>query len=259
MRKLKNISRLLESINEETSVEDQFLSDLKRAIEYIADADKRLPSRTYKPSSMNCMRQSYYQLKGVTPDKNTSVYTSVGITNSGTDTHVRIQSYIDRMKDIGMDCEYVDVAEFVKERGLDYLDVKDKTIAETKLFHKDLNLSFMCDGIIKYKGKYYILELKTEIVQKWEYRTSVDPKHYAQATAYSVALGLDDVLFIYINRNNLDMKAYMFHVTDTMKQDLLGYITNCDTYVATNTVPPKTSFTSACTYCQYKNKCKNDD
>lgn len=135
MRKLKNISRLLESINEETSVEDQFLSDLKRAIEYIADADKRLPSRSYKPSSMNCMRQSYYQLKGVTPDKNTSVYTSVGITNSGTDTHVRIQSYIDRMKDIGMDCEYVDVAEFVKERGLDYLDVKDKTVAETKLFH----------------------------------------------------------------------------------------------------------------------------
>ena len=66
-----------------------------------------------------------------------------------------------------MDCEYINVADFVRSRNLDYLEIKkepnpDAGEYETKLYHKDLNISFLCDGIIRYKDHYYILELKVK-------------------------------------------------------------------------------------------------
>lgn len=258
---LKNVMRLIDAAKETLPVEQSFLNDLKRSIEMTADkGGDRLPSKTYKPSGMNCIRASYYQIMGVQPDPSSSSYTLVGICNSGTDIHVRVQTAVEDMKNNGIDCEYIDVADFVKSRNLDYLNIVAKSGMETKLYHKTLNISFMCDGIIRYKGKYYILELKTENSYKFMNRNGVDPSHYNQGTAYSLAFGLDDVLFVYISRDILDMKAFMFHVTDEMKQNLVGYIEECDGYVNRMIAPPKPEKVSkkACSYCGYKNQCKRD-
>ena len=257
---LKNVCRLIEATKVALPPEQDFLNDLKRSIELIADRDTRIPSKTYKPSSMNCIRASYYQLSGKEPDTESSNYTVVGICNSGTDIHVRIQEAVQRMKDTDMDCEYIDVAEYVIRRNLDYLDIVSQNGPETKLYHKNLNMSFMCDGIIKYKNHYYILELKTENSYKFANRKGVDPSHYNQATAYSLAFGIDEVIFVYINRDVLDMKAFMLKVTDEMKQNLIGYIDECDDYVKRMIAPPKPEDVSkkACNYCLYKTYCKGD-
>lgn len=257
---LKNVCRLIETAKAVLPPEQDFLNDLKRSIEMTADKDARLPSKTYKPSGMNCIRASYYQIVGVEPDQASSNYTSVGICNSGTDIHVRIQTAVEQMKENGMDCEYIDVADFVKSRGLDYLNIVSKNGMETKLYHKKYNMSFMCDGIIKYKNHYYILELKTENSYKFMNRKDVDPSHYNQATAYSIAFRLDEVLFVYINRDVLDMKAFMFKVTNEMKTHLIGYIDECDSYVSRKIAPPKPEDVSkkACSYCIYKNQCRKD-
>ena len=260
MRKMKNISRLLSSMSEETPVEKQFLSDLKRSIELTEEKNSRIPSQTYKPSGMNCIRQSYYQITGYPQDPFDTAFTLIGIQNSGTDIHVRIQDAVEKMKENGMDCEYVNVGEYVQRKGLDYLEVKEQMGNETHLYHKDLNISFLCDGIIKYKKKYYIIEFKTESSRKFYERDGVNPDHYQQAKTYSLCLGLDKVLFVYISRDNLDMKAYMFEVTDDMRQDIVGYITNCDSYIEQKKVPPKPEKnTKACTYCRYKNQCELDN
>lgn len=258
---LKNVAKLIASAKEEIPVEQQFLNDLKRSIEIDADSGYSLPSRTYKPSGMNCIRASYYQVSGIEPDKSSSNYTLVGICNSGTDIHVRIQTAVERMKENGMDCEYIDVQQFVNSRRLtDTLQIVSKNGMETKLYHKKLNMSFMCDGIIRYKNHYYILELKTENSYKFMNRKGVDPSHYHQGTAYSIAFGLDEVLFVYISRDVLDMKAFMFNVTDEMKQELIGYITDCDGYVARKIVPPKPEDVAkkTCNYCIYKTQCGKD-
>ncbi len=258
---LKNVCRLIESANTTLPPEQDFLSDLKRSIEMTADKDARLPSKTYKPSGMNCIRASYYQIMGKEPDKSQSNYSGVGICNSGTDIHVRIQTAVEQMKDNGMDCEYIDVAEYVKSRELDYLDIVSKNGMETKLYHKKYNMSFMCDGIIKYKNHYYILELKTESSYKFMNRKDVDPSHYNQGTAYSLAFGISQVLFVYINRDILDMKAFMFNVTNEMKQNLVSYIEECDGYVSRMIAPPKPSdiLKKTCSYCQYKTQCRKDN
>ena len=257
---LKNVCRLIETVKETLPPEEDFLNDLKRSIEISADKDTRLPSRTYKPSGMNCIRTSYYQLMGIEPDPSSSSYAGVGICNSGTDIHVRIQTAVEQMKDNGMDCEYIDVADYVKSRNLDYLNIVSKNGMETKLYHKKLNMSFMCDGIIKYKNHYYILELKTESSYKFINRKDVDKSHYRQGTAYSIAFGIPEVIFVYINRDVLDMKSFMFVPTDEMKESLVGYIEDCDGYVKRMIAPPKPADVAkkTCSYCAYKSQCKKD-
>ena len=257
---LKNVCRLIETTREALPPEQDFLTDLKRSIELTADKEQRLPSKTYKPSGMNCIRASYYQLTGIQPDPSSSNYTLVGICNSGTDIHVRVQTAVTDMKENGMDCEYVPVDEFIKSRKIKDVDIVGISGMETKLYHKKYNLSFMCDGIIRYKGHYYILELKTENSYKFANRKDVDPSHYNQATAYSLAFGIDQVLFVYISRDVLDMKAFMFNVTGEMKEGLVGYITDCDGYVERKIAPPKPKDVSkkACSYCTYKTQCNKD-
>ena len=184
---LKSVMRLIDSTAKSLPPEQQFLADLKKSIEVTDLNGYRKPSQTYKPSGMNCIRSMYYQVVGKEVKPTTSGYMMIGICNSGTDTHVRMQTAIEGMKENGIDCEYIDVADFIKTRELNDLEIHEKHGMETKLYHKNLNMSFMTDGIIKYNGKYYILEIKTEASFKWQNRTGVDEKHYNQATAYSEA------------------------------------------------------------------------
>ena len=257
---IKSLCRLIDAANTKVSPEQAFLADLKRSIEKSADKEARKPSQTYKPSSMNCIRNMYYQVIGAEQDQSQSTYCSVGICNSGTDIHIRIQKAVEDMKNNGVDCEYIDVADYVKSRNLDYLEIVERSGMETKLYYKDLNMSFLSDGIIRYKNHYYILEIKTEASFKWNTRDNVDPTHYKQGTAYSIAFKLPEVLFLYVNRDVLDMKAYMFVPTDEMKQDLVGMITECDGYVSRMICPPKPENVpkKTCSYCGYKTLCGKD-
>lgn len=262
---LKNVCRLIQAAQETVPIEQSFLTDLKRSIEISDKKNSRAPSQTYKPSSMNCIRNMYYQVTGAPQDDGESTYTLVGICNSGTDIHARTQQAVLDMAENGMDCEYINVADYVRSRGLDYLEIRQEPNPEqgdyeTKLYHKDLNMSFLCDGIIKYQNHYYILELKTENSYKFMSRQGVDPKHYNQGTAYSIAFGIDEVIFVYINRDVLDMKSFMFKPTDTQKQELVGRITECDDYVKQGITPPKPDdvLKKVCEYCSYKELCRGE-
>lgn len=257
---LKNICRLINAVTQELPPEQQFLSDLKKSIELTDMKNRRPGTRAYKPSSMNCIRNMWYQVSGVEPEESVNSYCSVGICNSGTDIHVRVQTAVEDMKNNGFDCEYLDVADFVKYRGLDYLEIIEKSGMETKLWHKDLNMRFMCDGIIRYKNHYYILELKTETSGKWIHRTGVDPSHYNQATAYSISFNLPEVIFVYISRDTLDMKAYLYVPTDEEKNNLVGLITECDMYVNSGVCPPRPVDVSrkSCRYCAFQTRCNEE-
>jgi len=262
---LKNICRLIQEVTVQQPVEQSFLADLKRSIELTDKANARMPSQTYKPSSMHCVRNMYYQRTGTAQDDGETSYVLIGICNSGSDIHQRIQQSVLDMKSNGIDCEYINVGEFVTSRNLMALDIVkmpdfENKDYETKLFHKNLNMSFLCDGIIRYKDKYYILELKTEGVNKWIGRKGVDPKHYMQATAYSLAFGIPDVIFVYINRDMLDMKAFLFTPTTDMKAELQSKIVYCEDCINNGTVPPKPDDVprSVCEYCNYKTECRKD-
>lgn len=178
----------------------------------------------------------------------------------GTDRHLRIQKAIDNMKNNNIDCDYIDVAEYIKQRNIQDIEIVDKKEMETKLYNSKLNLSFLCDGIIRYKGKYYILEIKTESTNKFLKRTGVDESHYDQAIAYSTNLGIDKVLFLYENRDVCLKKTYIFEVTGEMKEKFIEKIEYCDSYAKQSKIPkkPENVLKKACNYCRYKKYCEKD-
>lgn len=262
---LKSVMRLVEASQKTVPAEQDFLNDLIRSIELTDAKNRRKGSASYKPSSMHCIRQMYYIRTGMEPEEGGSSYSMVGICNSGTDIHQRIQQAVLDMASNGIDCEYVNVADYVRSRELSYLDiVKEPDFEhgdyETKLYHKDLNLSFLCDGIIRYKGKYYILELKTESANKFWQRDGVDVNHYNQGTCYSLSFGIDEVLFVYISRDTFGMKSFIFKPTDDMKYNIVGLIENCEGYVKRQTAPPKPKDVErkTCEWCAFKTQCRKD-
>lgn len=226
---------------------------------FVCEVSDGKPSRTYKPSSLKCMRQMYFQIVGADLDKNsTNTSSFYGICESGTDRHMRIQSYFMSAKDFGIDLEYIKVSDYVKENNLTYLKVISETGYETKLHDDSRNITFMCDGIIKYQGKVYILEIKTESTNKFIDRTYVDSSHLYQAYTYSMEFGIKDVIFLYENRDLCAKKTYKVHVSNENIEFIENRLKTCDSYVEKNEVPPieDTITKRICQYCDYKTVCK---
>lgn len=240
-------------------VENQFLNDLIQSIELTERNNLREPSKKYKPSSMNCIRNMYFQITGQKVEDIGKSYSSVGIAETGTDRHVRIQTAVSNMRSNGFDCDYLSVEDFINEHSdtLSDIQIVRKMGVETLLYNTKYNISFACDGIIKYKNNYYIIEFKTEGANKFSKRTSVDESHVNQASAYSLSLGLNNVLFVYIDRDSLKMKTYLLNVTDTMRERVSSKIEMCNYYVNNNILPPKEKSYKNCMFCQYKNYCES--
>jgi hypothetical protein len=256
---LRNIHRLIDAATSALPVEQAFVADLNATVERVDAEKKRKPSKTYKPSSMKCLRNMYFQRTGAELDTSRTSSTLIGICHSGSDRHERIQEAVSSMRKMGIDCDYIDVGTYVTEHNLDYIQVVKKSGYETKLFHTKLGMSFLCDGIILYKGEYYILEIKTESVYKFQVRQGVAEEHIPQGTAYSVAFGIDKVLFLYECRDTCDKKAFLLEVDEDMKYKyVIGPIEECETYVSEMLPPPvsKSLPKIVCDYCNYRTICK---
>lgn len=254
MGKLSGIAKLIKA-SKNASPDSSFLNELIRTIELCEEV--REPSRSYKPSSLGgCMRNMYFQMTGQKLDGTPSDYCLIGICESGTNRHDEIQHYVAKMKDMGFDCEWVNVEEYVNEFKPEGTTVISKQGMETKCFNEIFNLRFLCDGIIKYKGEYYILEIKTESTYKYSYHDEPYEEHKVQATTYSMAFGINKVIFLYENRDNCSKKTYLIEVTDEMKQKVADKIFTCDNYIAKKQPPPKTDNEKHCRYCNYKRACR---
>lgn len=193
---------------------EKFLDNL---ITYIENSQNdRVPSQSIKPSSLHCNRQAWYILNTPSsPDQEKRNHAIIGITETGTHRHEMLQAYIENM---GSGWEYIDVADYLADNTyiekLKELEVVGKFGAETLLQNKKYNMRFMCDGILKYENKYYLLEIKTESTWKFKYNNYVNPAHFNQARAYSLMFGIPDVIFLYENRDFNEKKAYMFTSTE---------------------------------------------
>ena len=195
MAGMKTLMSLINSKLETLPVEESFLNDLKSTVAKLNPT--RPSSKHYRPSALNCMRLMYFDKIQAPKDVSVCDYGSARIPETGTSSHEAIQRYVSSMKDCGFDCEWVDVEEYIKSQKLDYLVVRSKKEFETHLFDTRYGISFLCDGIIKYKGKYYILEIKTETDFKGANRDSADENHRKQSVCYSLCLGIRDILWLY--------------------------------------------------------------
>lgn len=252
---LKDITKLIQKAEMSSTPDAKFLAELEKTI-YIENAkETRRPSQSFKPSSMGgCSRNIYYQLIGVDAGTDFASSQGVGIGQSGTDRHERLQNAIMLMPN----CQWLDIGEHLKNREHLGTSVIEKVGNETKCFNEILNMRFLCDGLVLFHNRKYIIEIKTETSMKFNKRFEPDPKHLLQAACYSICLGVDEVIFLYENRDLCQKKAYHAVVTDELKQKVLDQIHEVMVHTEKSTLPPKSTVKRDCTYCLYKARCKTD-
>lgn len=256
MSRLKDLAKLINNSTKERTPAQKFGELLEETISRNGQKN-RPPSRTYKPSSIGgCMRKSYFQIVGAPLDETQKPTADlVGIWESGTDRHERIQKHIQTMKEHGFDVEWVDVEEFLKRRPVKGTIFKEKIGNEYKLYNFILNISFMCDGIIKFEGRYYILEIKTEDQFKHKGRIGPTKKHIDQAASYAICLGIDQIMFIYEWREYTSKHYFDYVITDKEKEEVVHYIETCEAHREAEVVPKMTDKKSECKYCPYQEYC----
>jgi CRISPR/Cas system-associated exonuclease Cas4 (RecB family) len=234
-----------------------FLHDLEKGIEKHAKQDKRTPSKYFKPSSMNCNRNMFYTLYGCEVEEDKAEASMIGIRQSGTDRHARIQHDIRYT-----DWEFVNVRDYVDKfkENLPYpIEIVSDQGAETHCRIEEINLSFMADGIVKDPlGKLHILEIKTEMGVKWSRRADIAFEHINQGVCYAMAFGLSTVIYLYENRDNLKKKAYLLQVSQQFKDVIVKKALTVIDNFKTGKLPDKEVNKYACQYCPYTQRCRED-
>lgn len=105
MAKLGSLAKMIKQA-QENKVAEQFIEDLIYTIEEEDRGSVQTPTQSFKPSGISgCTRSLYYQLTGVAPDDTDAGVNLVGICESGTDRHERIQNYIAKMSKHDINCE----------------------------------------------------------------------------------------------------------------------------------------------------------
>jgi Iap family predicted aminopeptidase len=267
-------------------VATEFLEMFVNTIERTVAEEKKEPTKSFKPSSMNCSRRCYYQL--TEDDAGGGAYRtfqSIGMAETGTSRHEYLQYWVMQMKNFHYPVEYVDVEEYLQKFPNEDIEILEKKGAETLLYSKKYNMRFMMDGIVKIRNKYFIIEFKTEISFKFGRRDGVDVGHYNQSVAYYLNFQLP-IIFLYENRNDLDKKAYLFTPTEEQIDEVLTIMDEANKGVKENTVPPipeniKSSLQKAldkkkvsqiafregrwqtqlneCRYCEFQAICMNEE
>jgi CRISPR/Cas system-associated exonuclease Cas4 (RecB family) len=260
MASLKNLAKLINEKTKQKTPEQEFLYMLEQTISRLDNENKRKPSQSFKPSSLGgCLRKVFYQVEGVEEEGDIRSADSVGITESGTDRHERIQKAVAEMNRMGYPCEWIDVEEYLIKRPQTGTRVVERKGMEVKLFNDVLNLSFLCDGIILMRGIYYVLEIKTEVEFKFQGRTQAEDNHITQACCYSATLGIDRVMYLYENRNLCQKKTIVYIVSDEDKFNrVIAPIETVNAHREAGTIPPKTDKKKFCNYCDYKTQCRRD-
>lgn len=256
---MRQLAKLINKAALITDPADKFLFEYNNTLVSTDVSDPVFP--VYRPSSLGgCSRELYYIVTGVEAPPERREPQNIDICNSGTDRHLRIQNNVMKMKDMGYDCEWLDVEEYLKEHPVEGTTVvKDRNCNETRCQNSKYNLYFSCDGLIRYNGELYILEIKTESTFKFSGQVEPYKHHIAQATAYAFGLGISKIMFLYENRDICNKKTFVVEVTDEMKQTLVvDKINYVQSFVETKTPPPKSTDKGDCTYCDYKSRCRRD-
>ena len=254
---LKSLLKVAQGKNAESvSFEDSFLKAYEEAVRRKELAERQVaPSDYIRPSSMyGCERMIFFQrvhsgsLNGEQDD-----VPLIEICQSGTDRHLDIQHIVEIME--GVEC--LDLEEVVKEANQKGIKTEflgwNEDHTEARCKNDELSIFFQPDGVIRFMGKEVILEVKTESTYQFSNRYEPKEDHRWQATSYGMGLGIDYVLFLYEDRNFCRKKAYLWKITDEMKDKVRAKIRTVNNAVKTGIPPEKNE--DKCTYCKYKNEC----
>jgi CRISPR/Cas system-associated exonuclease Cas4 (RecB family) len=252
--------RPIESISSakfNSSDSEEFLRLYECALdERILDGESKTPSRTFAPSQIRCKRVSWFRLRGVEPEQESTVDRATNFTAMvGTACHRNIQEVLSDK----LGASWVDPEDYLKSKQLLYKYSCRKNGYETQIeIFEPIPIKFAPDGIIFWKGKYWLLEIKTSEYSSFDKLSNIKPQHSDQIKCYATLLDIHDVLVLYQDRMYGGIKCYEVTVTDNDMKDMWAMFTDVQNCVKMNVAPAKPDERKYCSpsYCRYYNRCK---
>lgn len=251
-------------IPENNTISKDFLEDIKLSIEKYIKQDYNGMSKTYKPSGLHCPRKCVFIRAGIPEGEKVISYANSGCAETGSIRHEYIQNILLRMTN-DSNWSYENVADYIENKHKEgkCLDVTvgEQQGVETHLYNNRLHLSFLCDGIVKYKptGEYYLFEFKNKTSSKAKECDIFPEEHLLQVICYCLNLDLSKVLLLVENRDTCELIIPpLFEVTDEMKKQLEQNLLYYEDCVNKQIVPNKPENIN-CKFCSYQEICKKYD
>lgn len=235
----------------------QFIDDYEAHVKSKIQAKNAEPkSQTFAPSSVRCKRISWFRLRGVQPDITKNPDLTLNFTaDIGTACHRIIQeNLVDLYKD-----NWVSVEDYLKEHPPGYQYELTQAGLETQVAILDPPVKFACDGILRIKDKYYLLEIKTSDYMSFGELTGPKSQHIDQIRCYATLLGITDVLVLYVDRQYGAMKCFELHISLEEMNEVKQMFEDVQNLATAMIAPPKLPANDSwCTpsHCIYYNKCK---
>ena len=230
--------------------------------------DGEISSKNITPSKLACEVYEAFRLQGIPMSGEEESFESTGYKESGNSRHQTIQKFLIDHPEV----EWVDPETYVKENKLPFRvkpsyrvqkflekypsisEAEAKEILgeyEVNLVHLSQPLSFKLDGLIKYKGEYFILEIKT--VSKKDLAEAPLVKHQWQGKAYSFLLKIPKIAWVYESREDFRIKAVFQLIRPEEQAEVRNRLNN----IIININKPELleRNTSKCKYCRYQYHC----
>jgi len=265
-----SLKKLAQSIKKEIKeaskpFEDLFLDAVDSYLikSRVKKEDEHGKSLSIKPSSYyKCARKLWYELLQF-PKKPKYYAKSIRTLENGTVLHEWIQTQVFMDMDKGeyhiklLPAEELpsfnkEGIEFIKEHDAPAMEIKFRDYRYTKY-----PVSAMIDGFMEFQDSRMLFEFKTINPKDFDMLYEPLKDHIKQGAIYALSLGLPRVIFVYYNKGNSDMKAYLVKYTDVQiewAKTRVHYIDEC-----TNNLdfPPKEEGRD-CTYCSFKSLCDKE-
>lgn len=211
-------------------------------------------AQTFAPSSFRCARKCWFRLRGVETDMLTNPDPVLNFkAEVGTARHLVIQSNLKA----ALGSDWIEVEDFLTAYPIPYEYTITQKGLESLIQIQNPPIRFACDGIIRWQGKIYLLEIKTADYSSWDSLTDWKAEHKDQIQCYSALLGISNVLVIYEDRQYGGMKCYEEFVNDLDAKAILDRMSHIQQMVEYNLAPDRIPDGDyMCNNCEYRQKCK---